>query len=177
MENRIHSQITPFRICSGKDGSVQASHWVGLQCSSLTYHSINTVCLHRATNIEYMNVKVKFALYQAPKAQRGSKAIALFICDLGPRRGWVVSTTLRSLYPRKRPGVYLLYRRLGGPPDRSELVQKILLPPEFDPRTVQPVASHYTGWAKPALESMHVILKIYGVAKWNRGIKSKSNSK
>jgi len=39
---------------------------------------------------------------------------------------------------------YLLYRRLGGPQGRSEQVRKISPPPEFDPGTVQPVASRYT---------------------------------
>jgi hypothetical protein len=30
--------------------------------------------------------------------------MALLIRDLGGRRGWVVSTTPRQLYPRERPG-------------------------------------------------------------------------
>ena len=42
---------------------------------------------------------------------------------------------------------YPLYRRLGGPQGRSELVRKISRPPGFAPRTVQPVASRYTDWA------------------------------
>jgi len=42
---------------------------------------------------------------------------------------------------------YPLYRRLGGPQGRSEQVRKISPPPEFDPRTVQPVAGRYTDWA------------------------------
>jgi hypothetical protein len=42
---------------------------------------------------------------------------------------------------------YPLYRRLGGPQGRSGQVWKISPPPEFDPRTVQPVASRYTDWA------------------------------
>jgi hypothetical protein len=42
---------------------------------------------------------------------------------------------------------YLLYRRLGGPQGRSGQVRKISHPPEFDTRTVQPVASRYTDWA------------------------------
>jgi hypothetical protein len=46
---------------------------------------------------------------------------------------------------------YPLYRRLGGPQGRSGRVRNILLPPGFDPRTVQPVASRYTDWAIPAL--------------------------
>ena len=42
---------------------------------------------------------------------------------------------------------YTLYRRLGGPQGRSGQVRKILSPPGFDPRTVQPVASRYTDHA------------------------------
>jgi hypothetical protein len=40
-----------------------------------------------------------------------------------------------------------LYRRLGGPQARSGKVRKISPPPEFDPGTVQPVASRYTDYA------------------------------
>jgi len=36
---------------------------------------------------------------------------------------------------------YPLYRRLGGPQGRSGQVPKVSPAPEFDPRTVQPVAS------------------------------------
>ena len=39
---------------------------------------------------------------------------------------------------------YQLYKRLGGPQGRSGLVRKILPPPGFDPRTIQPVSSRYT---------------------------------
>jgi len=39
---------------------------------------------------------------------------------------------------------YQYYRKLGWPQGRSERVWKISTPPEFDPRTVQPVASLYT---------------------------------
>jgi hypothetical protein len=42
-----------------------------------------------------------------------------------------------------------LYRRLGGPHGRPGRVRKISPLPEFDPRTVQPVASHYTDSAIP----------------------------
>jgi len=44
------------------------------------------------------------------------------------------------------------YRTLGGPQDRSGLVWKISPPLEFDPRTVQSVASRYTEWAIPTLD-------------------------
>jgi hypothetical protein len=45
---------------------------------------------------------------------------------------------------------YPLNRRLGSPQGRSGWVQKTSPTPEFDPRTVQPVASRYTDWAIPA---------------------------
>jgi hypothetical protein len=50
-----------------------------------------------------------------------------------------------ALPPVKRR--YPLYRRLGGPQGRSGRVRKISPLPEFDPRTVLPVASRYTDWA------------------------------
>ena len=43
--------------------------------------------------------------------------------------------------PTKWPG--------GGPQGRSGRVRKISLPPRFDPRTVQPVASRCTNCTKP----------------------------
>jgi hypothetical protein len=42
---------------------------------------------------------------------------------------------------------YPFYRRLGGPQGWSGQVRKLSPPPGFDPRTAQPVASHYTDWA------------------------------
>ena len=45
---------------------------------------------------------------------------------------------------------YQLYRRLGGPQGRSGRV-RISPPLVFDPRTVQPVASHYTACVNPSL--------------------------
>jgi len=39
---------------------------------------------------------------------------------------------------------YPLYRKLGGPHAQYVHVQKISLPPGFDPWTVQPEESHYT---------------------------------
>jgi hypothetical protein len=51
----------------------------------------------------------------------------------------------RNLPPGKTR--YPFYRRLVGPQGRSEQVRKISPPPEFDPRTVQPVGSRYTDYA------------------------------
>jgi hypothetical protein len=55
---------------------------------------------------------------------------------------------------------YPLYRRLGGPDDRSGRVPKISPPPGFDPLNVQPVASRYTDWAIPA----HLLTTVAGVS-------------
>jgi hypothetical protein len=37
-------------------------------------------------------------------AQKGSRRKALLFLDLRTRKGWVVSTTPRPLYPQERPG-------------------------------------------------------------------------
>ena len=42
---------------------------------------------------------------------------------------------------------------LGGLQGRSGRVWKISPPPEFDPRTINPVASRYTDWVIPAHNS------------------------
>jgi hypothetical protein len=44
---------------------------------------------------------------------------------------------------------YPLYRRLGGKQNRSGRVRNILPPPEFDYRTVPPVARRYPGASVP----------------------------
>jgi len=90
-----------------------------------------------------VNVKVKFTLQQATKAQRRSRGIALLF--LLPRR-WIGVDCQRhapdALPPRKTR--YPLYRELIGPQGQSGQVRKISPPPGFDPRTAQPVASRYT---------------------------------
>ena len=57
--------------------------------------------------------------------------------------GW--STPRPGRFTTAKETRYPLYRRLGGPQERSGEVRKISPPPPgFDPRTVQPVASRYT---------------------------------
>jgi hypothetical protein len=56
------------------------------------------------------------------------------------------STTLWPLHPWQRPQ-YPLCRRLAGPQGPVWTAWKILLPPGFDPLTVQLIASHYTNYA------------------------------
>jgi hypothetical protein len=65
-----------------------------------------------------------------------------------------VNTMPWLLYLRKE---YEAYRRLGGPQDWSGQMQKILPSARFDPRTIQPVVSHYTNYAIPA----HTPVTIY----------------
>jgi hypothetical protein len=72
------------------------------------------------------------------KAQKGRKVVAVLF--LKPRARW-------EWIPNAKPRA--LYRRLGEPQGRS-VVQKISPPPEFDPRTVQPVSSPNTDCAVPA---------------------------
>ena len=71
-----------------------------------------------------------------------------------------------ALYP---PGKtrYPLYGRLGGPQGRSEQVRKILPPPGFDPRTVQPVASRYTDWATRLFSGYRGYFRWGAASLWN----------
>ena len=57
--------------------------------------------------------------------------------------GW--STPRNGRFNPGKETRYPLHRRLGGPQGRFGRVRKM----EFDPRTVQPVASHYTDCAIP----------------------------
>jgi hypothetical protein len=67
------------------------------------------------------------------KAQRGSRGIALLF-NLGARwGGW--STPRPGRFTAGKELRYPLYRRLGGPQDRSGRVWKISPPPGFEPRT------------------------------------------
>jgi len=65
---------------------------------------------------------------------------------------WLVNATFRLFTPGKKTP-YPLYRKLGGPQDRAGQVWKISFPPEFVPRTVQPVACRYT---ECAVQPTHV---------------------
>ena len=86
---------------------------------------------------------IRFPLYQATEAQWVSTGIALLFHGLGTWMGVVGQHhTPAALPPGKTR--YPLYRRLGRPQGRSGRVQEISSPPEFDPLTVQPVASRYT---------------------------------
>jgi hypothetical protein len=57
--------------------------------------------------------------------------------------GWVVNATPLPLYPRETPGTLCTRGWVGTMADLDGC-GKSRPPPEFDPRTVQPVASRYT---------------------------------
>ena len=76
-------------------------------------------------------------------AHRGSRGIALLFLDHGTRRGEGSASRPGHYLPPEKTR-YPLHRRLGGPQGRFGQVRKISPQPEFDPRTVQRVASRYT---------------------------------
>jgi hypothetical protein len=97
-------------------------------------------------------VKVKVNLLQATKTQRRSRGMDLLFLNLGARWEWVVNTTPRPLYP----GEWLGTHGIGGSEGHSGRAMLISLQPEFDPRTVQPVARCYTDWATPASDGSNL---------------------
>ena len=63
-----------------------------------------------------------------------------------------------------------LYRRLGGRQGRSGRIWKILPPPGFDPRTVQPVAIRYTDYAIATLNFISTVAKWHMYILMNKGL-------
>jgi len=55
-----------------------------------------------------------------------------------------------------------LYRRLGGLQGCSGWLWKILLPPGFDPCTIQPAVSHFTDYAVLASILVYNISEFWG---------------
>ena len=63
--------------------------------------------------------------------------------------GWIFNATPQPLYLWQRDPVPTV-QEAGWTLRPVWSVQKISLPPGFDPRTVQPVTRHYTNWGIPA---------------------------
>jgi len=124
-----------------------------------------SITIGPSPNLKVRKVKVKVTLVQALRlctgctAYRGSRGIALPFHDHGTRRGWGVSFTHRPLStPGKDP--VPIVQEAGWAPGRVWTGEENLgPPPEFDPRTVQPIASGYTDWAtRPAkLKQKHYL--------------------
>jgi hypothetical protein len=90
-------------------------------------------------------VRKKNLPYNSPRRPRRGVTVQLYsFLNLGAR--WCGCSTSRPgrFTPRKETR-YPLYKRMGGPQGLSERVQKISSPPEFDLRTVQRIASRYSG--------------------------------
>jgi hypothetical protein len=100
-------------------------------------------------------VIVKFTLQQAMKTRRRFIGLILSLTSALYGGGWSMP----------RPGRFtpgnetrcLFYRRLGGPQGRSRRVRKVSSPPEFDPMTVQTVASRFAIVAKWNLSQSYTI--------------------
>ena len=66
---------------------------------------------------------------------------------------------LAAVLPREEPR-YPLYSRLDGLQSWSGWVRKISLPPAFNPRIIQAVASCYIDYAIPAhIDCVHIVNK------------------
>jgi hypothetical protein len=74
--------------------------------------------------------------------------------------GWVVNATRRPIYPREKPGTHCVEGWVG-PRAGLDVRGKFRPPPEFDPRTVHPVASRYTYRAIAAHIQIPLSTKIY----------------
>jgi hypothetical protein len=89
---------------------------------------------------------VKYPLYRPGCGPEWGRGITLLFQDLGPRRGWVVSSTLRPHFTPVKHPVPIVQGGWVGP--RAGLDKGIISSsPGFDPRTVQFVVSRYTDWA------------------------------
>jgi hypothetical protein len=96
-----------------------------------------------ATPSQLVGIEKGKGTLNRPESPEGDRGTALLFLDLGARRGWVVSTTPRPLYPRERPGIHCTGGWVG-PRAGLDVCEKSRPPTGFDPRTVQPVASRYT---------------------------------
>ena len=107
-------------------------------------------------NFYTIYIKVKWSGYRPGVAQRVGRGIALLFHDRGTRRSeGSAARPVRTLPLGKTR--YPFYRRFGEPQGRSGQVRKFSPPPEFDPRTVQPVVSHYTDWATRPTDRLEYI--------------------
>ena len=79
-----------------------------------------------------------------PRRPRGGAEVWFYsFFNLGTKRVWVVNATPRLLYPWERPGTHCTGGWVG-PRAGLDGYGKSRLPPGFDPRTIQPIASRYT---------------------------------
>ena len=154
----IHFQVYPCENCGEQGGTGLFSvdvfclsmsvllQQISVLIFTLNYTFIKRTYVKKPENFQtkrgafLISGKVKSVLEQATKA-----TLSLILALDGS--GWLTRRSGRFTLGMTQ---YPFYRRLGGPQGRSGWVRKILLPPGFDPWTVQPVASRYTDYAVPA---------------------------
>jgi hypothetical protein len=94
-------------------------------------------------------------------AQRVGRVIALLFHDHGTRKGWGVSSTPRPYFTPGKDPVPIVQE--AGWALGPVWTGGNLAPLGFDPRTVQPVVSHYTDWAtRPIKLWLQFTLKLDG---------------
>jgi hypothetical protein len=114
-------------------------------------------CVEEWNDVFRLNITVKGKVrprtgHEGPEGEcRYSSTISLTSAQDGG--GWL--TPRPGCFTPGKDSRYPFYRRLGGAQGLSGRVRKISPPPGFDPRTVQPVASHYTYWAFPTHRLKH----------------------
>ena len=100
-------------------------------------------------------------------ANRGSRGIALPFHDRGTRRGWGVSDTPRLLFTPGKDPVPILQEAVWAPGPVWTGAEN-LAPPEFDPRTIQPIASGYTDFATRPTFRQSNITKLWNMCNNSR---------
>ena len=106
----------------------------------------------KCRQLSMVKIKIKCTLVQALSlctgrmAHRGSRGVALLFLDHGIRRGWGVKVTPRPVFTPGKDPVPIAQEAVWAPGPFGQ-VREISPPPEFDPRTVQHIASCYTDCA------------------------------
>jgi hypothetical protein len=99
----------------------------------------------------------KLHSFKGTESYRGSRSIALLIHDHSTRRGWGVRVTHRPLLTPRKDRVPIV-QEVGWAPWSVWTSAENIAPQEFDPRTVQPVASRYTDWATRPTHGIFAVL-------------------
>jgi hypothetical protein len=137
--------ITSFQFCGL---NVCLFHAVLISCFSQPTSRL--VCRYSATVIFPSNTQLKGQMLSSsrPWKPRGGVELQLY--------SFVTSALVEDGWSASRPGSFTpgkdlvpIVQEAGWAPGWSGRVRKISLPPGFDPRTVQPMASRYTDWAIP----------------------------
>ena len=133
----IHS-IPAVRCCKGtqcySDNLPSPSLFTTTNCIALSPYC----CIPIPKRLK---VKVHFTLQQTLKAKMGRRGKVYSFFNLGYEGTRSTSSPGRRTLREKT--LYPLYRRLGERHSRPVCMQKISIPPGFDPQIFQPVASRY----------------------------------